>query len=174
MLSSFVLASLAGLALAQNDNITPMQIRLAYAGQNGMHVSWNTYDQLSNPTVYYGLSPSLLLLSASSNVSVTYRTSTTYNNHVKIDGLLPDTTYYYQPANSNASTPYSFRTSRPAGDQTPFNVALAIDMGTMGPDGLTTYVGTGASHPLAPGERNTIQALSDAEPTYDFLWHREF
>ena len=40
----------ASIALASNDAI-PMQHRLAYAGDTGMHVSWNTYSQLSKPTV---------------------------------------------------------------------------------------------------------------------------
>lgn len=174
MLSSIVLAGLAGLAWATNDSLTPMQIHLAYAGPNGMHVSWNTYSQLSNPTVVYGLVPWFLNQRASSNVSVTYNTSTTYNNHVKLEGLLPDTQYFYQPQHSNVSTPFTFRTSRLAGDPRPFNVALAVDLGTMGADGLTTYVGKGASNPLAPGERNTIQALQDTDSQFDFLWHRKF
>lgn len=72
-----------------------MQHRLAYAGDTGMHVSWNTYSQLSKPTVRYGTSPHNLNMEASSNISVTYQTSTTYNNHVKITGLEPDTLYYY-------------------------------------------------------------------------------
>ncbi len=29
------------------------------------------------------------------------------------------------------------------------------DMGTMGPDGLSTKVGTGAANPLKPGDLNT-------------------
>jgi hypothetical protein len=69
------------------------QVRLAYAGDTGMYVSWNTFMKLSNPTVKYGLTPNHLNESASSNVSITYPTSLTYNNHVKVTGLKPDTTY---------------------------------------------------------------------------------
>ena len=41
---------------ASNSSITS-QVRVAYHGDTGMVVSWNTFDQLSNPTVMYGLSP---------------------------------------------------------------------------------------------------------------------
>jgi hypothetical protein len=149
----------------------PMQVRLAYAGSTGMMVSWNTYSKLPNPTVSYGLTPSLNL-SASSNVSVTYNTSTTYNNHVKITGLKPGTLYYYQPQYSNVSTPYTFQTSMAAGDATPFSIAVVVDLGVMGTGGLSTTVGAGAHSPLTPGENNTIQSLA-AVSDYSFLWHRK-
>ncbi|KAK4540463.1 hypothetical protein LTR36_009209 [Oleoguttula mirabilis] len=148
-----------------------MQIRLAYAGETGMYVSWNTYSQLTQPTVSYGKHPEDLTHSTSSNVSVTYQTSATYNNHVKLEGLEPGTQYYYQPQHSNVSKPFSFKTSRPAGDHTPFVVAVVVDLGTMGEDGLTTHVGTGAANPLTPGETNTIQSLQDYEDEYEFLMH---
>lgn len=161
---------MAAVAFADNSTV-PMQIRLAYAGEGGMHVSWNTYSQLSNPTVRYGVKPDALVRQASSDVSVTYKTSTTYNNHVKITGLRPNTQYYYLPQDSNETTPYSFKTSRVAGDRTPFEVAVAIDMGTMGVDGLSTTTGKGAGGALKPGELNCIQSLENFIDDYDFLWH---
>ncbi|KAK4993090.1 hypothetical protein LTR66_006095 [Elasticomyces elasticus] len=169
--SIVVAAGVAATALAASDAETPTQLRLAYAGDTGMHVSWNTFVQLAAPKVYYGTSPRHLKRTASSNVSVTYETSTTYNNHVKITGLEPDTLYYYQPEHSNATSPYSFRTSRPAGDHTPYTIAVVVDLGTMGADGLTTYVGKGADNPLKPEETNTIQSLEDFRDDFDFLWH---
>ena len=152
----------------------PMQLRLAYAGDTGMVVSWNTFSQLSRPTVRYGLSPHDLRETAWSTVSVTYPTSTTYNNHVQLKDLKPDTLYYYQPEFSNSTTPYTFRTSRPAGDDTPYSIAVVVDLGTMGPDGLTTHVGKGATNPLRVNEINTIQSLSQFKSGYDFLWHGQF
>lgn len=110
----------------------PMQLHLAYAGPTGMMVSWNTFSKLNMPQVNYGLAPNALDSVAMSNVSVTYQTSTTYNNHVKITGLQPDTVYYFQPQFSNVTNAYSFRTSRVAGDQTPMTVAVVVDLGTMG------------------------------------------
>lgn len=175
--ASFLVAGWALVALlpfpanAETDNpsVVPMQLRLAYAGSTGMVVSWNTFSRLSKPTVRYGRSPKALDHIASSEVSVTYPTSTTYNNHVKITGLEPNTEYYYMP--DHGKDPRSFRTSRPSGDYTPYTVAYVADMGLMGPDGLTTHVGTGAANPLGPHDKNTIQSLEENIPHFDFLWH---
>ena len=149
----------------------PVQIRLAYQGPFAMMVSWNTFEQLPNPTVSYGTDPDDLSLSASSSVSVTYPTSLTYNNHVNITGLSPFTTYYYLPQYSNATTPYSFTTARAAGDMTSFTVGVVVDMGTFGPLGLSTTVGNGAANPLRPGEQTTITALTELIDSYEFLVH---
>ena len=171
---SLVIPSLA----ATNATINS-QVRLAYAGDTGMYVSWNTFTKISNPTVNYGLTAGALTESASSNVSVTYPTSLTYNNHVKITGLKPDTTYYYVPVgllkDNTTTLPYKFRTSRPAGDGTPYSVAVVVDMGTMGPQGLTTSAGKGvaATNLLGPKDKNTIQSLTSALDSYEFLWHRK-
>ena len=157
---------------ASNDNgLTPMQLRLAYAGATGVYVSWNTKSQLDQPTVHWGTSPDQLIHSTSSDVSITYQTSSTYNNHVKIEGLCPDTQYYYLPEHGEGSQPYSFRTSREAGDHTPFVAAVVVDLGAMGSYGLTTHTGEGAGGALEPGERNTIQALRSTQHEWDFLWH---
>lgn len=158
----------------QNGNdLDPMQVRLAYAGSTGMHVSWNTYSQLESPQVYWGTTANNLCNVACSNTSVTYETSSTYNNHVKISGLEPDTMYYYLPQySSNDTQPYTFRTSRTSGDHTPFVAAVIVDMGTMGGYGLTTHVGEGAANPLDKGEQNTIQSLKKTMSDWEFLWHR--
>ena len=173
------LAAFAALAIptsAATNSTINSQVRLAYAGDTGMFVSWNTFSQLSTPTVHYGVSPNALTQIVSSNVSVTYRTSLTYNNHVKITGLKPDTTYYYLPEhllNMNSTTPYSFKTSRPAGDGTSFTTAVVVDLGTMGPQGLTTTAGTGVSsnNTLKVGETNTIESMTQQLNSFDFLWH---
>jgi hypothetical protein len=170
-----VVALLTDPSYAAADNgTTPMQIRLAYAGATGMFISWNTFSQLPNPTVYYGLTSSNLNLTASSNDSVTYPTSLTYNNHVKITNLKPNTMYYYQPENSNLSSPLTFKTSRPAGDGTPYSIAVVVDLGLMGPQGLTTQVGQGAANPLGPHDNNTIQSLHQRHSDWDFLWHGKY
>jgi acid phosphatase type 7 len=81
---------------------------------------WNTYNQVAKPTVKYGFSPYNLEFTASSTVSVTYNTSSTYNNHVKLTGLLPYTTYYYMPTTlmkSDENTgPFPFRISQRGGN----------------------------------------------------------
>lgn len=171
--ASFALAAvLLAPGSAACDDIIPMQVRLAYAGPKGMIVSWNTYSQLERPMVQYGRSPDALIHEASSDVSVTYPTSTTYNNHVTLEHLEEDTLYYYLPEHSNATEPYTFRTSRRAGDKTPFTMAVVVDMGLMGPDGLSTRVGTGAANPLGPNDTNTIQSIEKHLDGIDFIWHR--
>lgn len=154
------------------DDIIPMQVRLAYAGPKGMVVSWNTFSQLERPIVHYGRFPDALIHEASSDTSVTYPTSTTYNNHVTLEDLEEDTLYYYLPEHSNTTEPYTFRTSRRAGDKTPFTMAVVVDMGLMGPDGLSTSVGKGAANPLGPNDTNTIQSLEQNLGGIDFIWHR--
>jgi hypothetical protein len=145
-----------------------------------MTVSWNTFSKIDRPTVLYGESPFALTNWATSDVSVTYNTSLTYNNHVKITGLKPDTWYYYLPTslmkNDTSAGPYKFKTSKPAGDFDPYSIAVVVDMGTMGPEGLYTSAGKGVSpnNILAPGENNTIQSLTAAVHDFEFLWHRMF
>jgi acid phosphatase type 7 len=151
-----------------NDNTAPVQVRLAYAGDRGMSVSWNTKQKLSKPTVYFGTG-SDLDGSASSDVSITYPTSSTYNNHVTIAGLHPDTRYHYMPQCGNRV--YSFTTARSVGKGEEFKFAMVGDLGTMGPDGLSTTVGTGAKNPLKPGEKTTIDSLHSLKTSYDFVWH---
>lgn len=179
---SFILAStLPGFVVADplRYNVSlNSQVRSAYSGSRGMTVSWNTYTQLENPTVVYGTSKNKLKFTASGGESVTYPSSLTYNNHVKISGLKPDTTYYYLPEhlieNSDLIGPFTFKTSRAAGDTTPYAVAIVIDMGAMGSEGLTTSAGTGIAPQdiLMPGEQNTIQSLTSLVETYDFVLHR--
>lgn len=135
-----------------------------------MVVSWNTYKQLKNPTVFYGTSPDSLSYTSFSNISQTYPTSTTFSNHVKLSNLKPDTTYYYKVSHFGAeSRPYNFTT--PPNDRSkPFTFAMVIDMGVMGPLGLSTKTGQGASGALQPGERTTVEALSKNVKDFSFIW----
>lgn len=55
-------------------------------------------------------------------------------------------------------------TAREPGDDAPFSVAVVIDLGLMGRDGLSTAVGPlggskAAQNPLGPRDLNTIQNL---------------
>jgi hypothetical protein len=183
---TLLLASLAAFTLADLPSIShirvptnafePVQVRLAYAGPTGMQISWNTFSRLpSPPTVRYGFTPDFLpFVSSPKNAeSVTYPTSLTFSNHVRLDHLFPNTKYYYQPIHANASSIYSFRTARQKGDHTPYTTAVVVDLGLIGPQGLSTSVGVGAANPLLPGEVNTIQSLQQ-DNNWDFLWHREF
>ncbi|KFY05487.1 hypothetical protein V492_08504 [Pseudogymnoascus sp. VKM F-4246] len=177
-LAAAFVAALATSALAApenhhdpcHDGLFPTQIRLAYAGDKGMAVSWNTKERLTKPTVYFGkLGDKNLNRFATSKISTTYPTSSTYSNHVVISGLQEDTTYYYMP--QCATQTYVFTTARSAGNKAEFSFAMIGDMGTFGPDGLSTTVGKGASNPLKPGEHTTIQSLMSLKNSYDFVWH---
>lgn len=116
-----------------NNLLEPVQHRLAYAGPTGMTVSWNTYSEIKKPAVYYG--ENVWDLSAIAyGTSETFETCPTWSSHVTIDGLKPDTTYYYIVSNTNcvdcSELPaYTFTTTRPKGDYTPYVNAVVIDMG---------------------------------------------
>ena len=158
------------------DVFEPVQIRSAFAGPTGMQVSWNTFSQLpAVPTVQFGFVPEFLpfVSSPENGQSVTYPTSLTFNNHVLLTNLLPNTKYFWKPAFSNATSIFTFTTTRLKGDQTPFVTAVVVDLGLIGPDDLSTTVGKGAANPLLPGEINTIQSLQQNND-FDFIWHREF
>lgn len=76
------------------DLTTPVQQRLAIDGPNSMSVGWNTFKQLAQPCVSYGLSSTQLLNDSCSTSSVTYPSSRTWSNAVTITGLEPSTVYY--------------------------------------------------------------------------------
>ncbi|KAG9526876.1 hypothetical protein KCV07_g542, partial [Aureobasidium melanogenum] len=143
-LTLLLLASTFALGEALNYNKSlNSQVRSAYHGSTGITISWNTYDELSNPTVHYGLNANQLDQIATGNVSVTYNTSLTYNNHVQISGLLPNMQYYYLPEHllpDAVPEPFTFTTSRPLGDNTPLHVAVVIDMGAMGDEGKFCFL----------------------------------
>jgi hypothetical protein len=168
--------ALAGTALALvankrdscTEDIEPAQVRLAYYGDRGMSVSWNTNSKLAKPTVYFGTTMQLGGVT-SSDTSITYPTSSTYNNHVTITGLQPNTRYHYQPICSDRI--YNFTTARSVGDGDDFKFAMVGDMGTFGPDGLSTTVGKGAANPLKPGEATSIDSLHSLKESFDFVWH---
>jgi hypothetical protein len=170
-------AGLAALAAASTvderdtactPDMAPMQIRLAYHLDREFAVSWNTKQQMKRPTVFFS-EDDKLDRSAWTSISTTYPSSSTYNNHVVIRGLTPGTTYNYRPQCGTVT--YKFTTARLAGDGTPFSFAMVGDLGTMGPDGLSTKVGTGAANPLSPGDKTTIDSLISMKPNFDFVWH---
>lgn len=137
-----------------------------------MTVAWNTFQPLSNPTVHYGLQPNLLTSSANSSSSVTYPTSRTWSNTVKIEGLQPATIYYYRIDSTNSSID-SFKTARAAGDATPFTAAFLVDLGVFGPYGLSarnmSYSDKPIKDSLYPGEHTTMQQLVNQSSSYDFV-----
>ena len=190
----------------------PLQQHLAFAGSTGMTVSWSTHAQLDTPQVWYGEAPNALTNVATGNSS-TYPSSRVYDNHVKLTGLKANTKYWYRTSYQFSTFSLcvrfnhltilfdrncpgcayraldTFTTAREAGDETPFSVAVVIDLGLMGADGLSTKVGPygGAANPLGPYDLNTIQSLLENKEyallstsqllayafpsTYEFLAH---
>lgn len=126
------------------------------------------------PQVYYGLTPHDLHHSAESTYVTTYETSRTWSSSVKLEGLKPGTTYYYKIDSTN-STVDSFKTARAAGDHTPYTIALVVDMGVFGPDGLSfqeeTWLGVPIKDSLTIGDHTTIDDLYDTRDTFDFVVH---
>lgn len=157
----------------QNSTVNnASQYRLAYAGKGGMAISWNTPEQVNRPAIRYGRNPKRLRLTQEGHSS-TYATSTTWSNHVKIKDLLPDTVYYYQVVNNGtvSNDVLNFTTAPQVGSRDEFTFAVVIDMGTMGPLGLSETAGKGAGGTLLPGERNTVDALVDHFEEFKFVWH---
>lgn len=161
----------ATLVSGQDASLRPSQHHLAYHGSFGMTVSWSTHAKLQRPTVHFGLTPYTLFLQSSSDVSVTYNTSSVYLNHVVLKDLLPDTTYWYSVSNSFPNQTYSFKTARLAGDPRPYTAAMVVDMGTFGDDGLSTHLPASVGNALQPGEVTTIQRLSQDLNKFDLLLH---
>lgn len=145
-----------------------------------MTVSWSSVALIENPQVWYGESP-MSLFSVASGYSVTYPTSRYYDHHVKITGLKPNTKYWYRVSHHNCPgcayrSTDTFTTARQPGDDTPFSIAVAVDLGLMGKDGLSTAVGplggsNGAQDPLGPRDLNTIQSLLQNRDAFEFLAH---
>lgn len=179
MKALIVLAALVAKAAALHvdPNPTTSQIHLAYQGDDGMVVSWNTLDKVSKPTVKYGLSKDKLVYTATSDESVIYKTSESWNNHVALSGLKPDTEYWYMPegvlAHEATPGPYTFKTARPAGSSKPHTAAFVCDLGTMGRLGLGTTADDSVdpNAVLKPGEKNTIDSLTSTIDSYDFVLH---
>ena len=147
----------------------PEQLHFNYAGDRGMTVSWNTEAKLQFPAVRYGKGPRLDQI-AFSEISVTYPTSTTYSNHVFIDGLEPDTEYSFSVLCAEENDHHRFKTSLPAGNPRPYAFAFIGDLGTMGPLGLADY---GQEDALSPGEITTMQSLRQFKDQFEFMWHGE-
>jgi hypothetical protein len=163
-----------------------------------MAVGWNTFQQITTPTVYYGFTPNTLYFKAASHSSITYPTSRTWANTVLIENLSPATTYCqyflatltsqtqeinafstlvfhfadYKIGSTNSSID-SFTTGRVAGDHTPFNAALVIDMGVFGTYGLTIDEMKRDNIPIAPElKHTTIDRLVQIANQYDFVVSR--
>lgn len=135
-----------------------------------MSVGWNTYSQLMNPCVQYGTSASNLASQACSKSSVTYGTSRTWSNAVTITGLQPATTYYYKIVSTNSTVDH-FLSPRVAGDKTPFNMDVVVDLGVYGADGFTTTKRDTIPSIQPALQHSTIGNLANTIDDYEFVIH---
>ncbi|SMR41313.1 unnamed protein product [Zymoseptoria tritici ST99CH_1E4] len=152
------------------DLSTPVQQRLAYAGPDSMSVGWNTYARQDQSCVTYGTSSSSLPWQACSSNSQTYATSRTWYNTVTLTRLKPATTYHYKIVSGNSSVEH-FVSPRTAGDLTPFNMDVVIDLGVYGPDGFTTQKRDSIPTIDPALEHSTIGRLATTINDYELVIH---
>ncbi|CAN8096484.1 unnamed protein product [Discula destructiva] len=159
-----------------SDLTTPTQQRLAISGLNSISVGWNTYEELAQPCVEYGMRSNNLSLKACSQISVTYPTSRTWSNTVILNSLKPATTYFYKIVSTNSTT-QSFLSPRTPGDKTPFTTNVVIDLGVYGADGFTVDVDGDAGRKLSIPDvdpslnHTTIGRLQDTFDDYEWVLH---
>ncbi|EEY65379.1 calcineurin-like phosphoesterase [Phytophthora infestans T30-4] len=120
-------------------NFYPQQIHLAFAGKKpgtAMTVSWATFEDVTDSSVWLGDSEDSLELVETPVSSESYYSNKEYNlfhHHAKITGLKPRTKYFYK-VGSRGDEKYkgdvgSFVTARPATDESTFNVLIYGDLG---------------------------------------------
>ncbi|ETM02231.1 hypothetical protein L917_01250 [Phytophthora nicotianae] len=118
---------------------TPQQLHLAYAGASagtGMTLSWSTYSQVQDSSVWIGKSKDTLALVNTPVSQSSYYSDNTYNmfhHHATISGLTPHTKYFYKVGSKSTpdyvSAVYSFVTARVASDNSTFNMVVYGDFG---------------------------------------------
>jgi hypothetical protein len=158
--------------------LAPDQIRLAFAGDNGVSVGWHTYacpfsssNPNPTPTVMYGLSKQSLTFTSVNGSSSVYDTrnilKTSWFYSVELQNLHPSTVYYYQISGSNyvsSSSIFSFTSSPVLGTQKgTVNIAVYADLGV---DGLVEDIING-KHLF----ERALGALQSILPSVDFFLH---
>jgi hypothetical protein len=157
--------------------LVPDQIRLAFAGDNGVSVGWHTYSCLLstsnpnlNPTVIYGTSKSALTsvsINGNSNVYDKNILKTSWFYYAELKNLSPSTVYYYQIVASDhvsASPILSFTSAPSLGDQSrTVNIVSYADFGV---DGLVEDIING-KHLF----ERALGALQKIAPSVDFFLH---
>jgi hypothetical protein len=140
----------------------------------GVTVGWNTYMQLPQPCVQYGLSPTSLTSQSCSTSSLTYPSSRTWSNTVTLANLTPATKYYYRIISTNSTTSH-FLSPRLPGDKTPFQLNAVIDLGVYGKDGYTIQQDLSKRDeiPFIDPSLNhtTIGRLASTIADYEFVLH---
>ncbi|CAF1458556.1 unnamed protein product [Adineta steineri] len=158
--------------------LVPDQIRLAFAGNQGVSVGWQSFGcplTTSNPnptpTVIYGLSKTNLNLTSINGNSSVYDTNnilkTSWFYSVELTNLQPSTVYYYQIKQSNyvsASNIFSFTSAPVYGSRS--RAINIITYGDFGVDGIVEDILNGK----CLFER-ALGALQKMLPVTDFFLH---
>ena len=158
--------------------LVPDQIRLAFAGDDGVSVGWHSYGCLlstknpnPNPTVIYGLSPTSLNFVSVDGESSVYDTrnilKVSWFYSVELPNLQPSTIYYYQIVGEgyvSSSSILSFTSAPILGYQNkPVNLISYADLGV---DGLLGDIFNGPH--LFERALGAIQIIL---PSVDFVLH---
>ena len=104
-------------------NTVPEQVHTAFAGPNGLAISWFTLNATATSTVLYGLDSKLD--QSASGKALNYGMDG-FHHHVVIKNLEPHTAYYYAvgDAAGGYSATFSVSTARAPGDPATFTVAI--------------------------------------------------
>ncbi|ANB11048.1 hypothetical protein AWJ20_3844 [Sugiyamaella lignohabitans] len=146
-----------------NPSTPASQFRLAYNGAEGVTVSWNSPSQINSPQVWYGEDPNNLVAS-SPGTSTTFSTATSWDNHVTIGNLKPNTKYYYRVTGladnfDVVGQNFYFTTARTTGDRTPYSIGFIADLGIV--------IGNLFGKQIP----DTFDSILSARDSLDFLWH---
>ncbi|KAJ8564178.1 hypothetical protein ON010_g7165 [Phytophthora cinnamomi] len=125
---------------SSNATKVPQQLHLAFAGKEagtGMAISWTTFHLDNEPTVWLGRAEAKLKVVANAKIETKsyYKDDDyeLYSYHAVVTGLKANTEYFYKVGNAKTmhfqSRVSSFKTSRAAGDESPFTIAVYGDMG---------------------------------------------
>ncbi|ETI39090.1 hypothetical protein F443_15286 [Phytophthora nicotianae P1569] len=148
-------------------NFYPQQIHLAFAGAKvgtAMTVSWATFEDVSDSSVWVGSSEDSLELVDTPVSSDSYYSDDEYNlfhHHATITGLKPRTKYFYKVGSRGdekyTSDVSSFITARPATDDSSFNVLIYGDLG----DGENSVDTIAAVNKLTSDDIDLVYHLGD-------------
>ncbi|GMF25357.1 unnamed protein product [Phytophthora fragariaefolia] len=125
--------------IKDNVDYHPQQVHIAFAGESAgtaMTLSWATYAQVQDSSVWIGHSEGSLELVDTLVTQTTYYHDETYNmfhHHATVVNLTPHTKYFYK-VGSKADATYTsevnwFVTARSASDNSTFNMVIYGDFG---------------------------------------------
>jgi hypothetical protein len=143
MLSIAALAIVSSVAWA--GSTTPEQIHIALSGKdnngnsNGIAVSWQTSENTGSSTVKFGLASNQYSDSAVGSSASYYET---FNHHVVLEDLEPDTWYYYVVGDNQGgfSKEYKFRTAPLSSSTRSFKFGVFADLGTSHGESTLNYL----------------------------------